>query len=75
MAFAEERLNDGELPSGMTLENLYAHLHTLGNDISKEKSRYTGWISFPILTKYNEGSELIGCLDPKDGNVKDGDTS
>ena len=42
IAFAEEHLNDGKLPSVTTWDDLYAHLFSLGNNISKEKSRYIG---------------------------------
>ena len=66
MAFSKEKLDGGQLPLGMTWDNLYAHLYTLGDALSNETSQYTGWMTFPIRTKYNnQGCKSICYLNAR----------
>jgi len=48
MAFGNVKLNSGNLHLVTTWDDLYAHLYTLGDGLSKETHRYTGWMAFPI---------------------------
>ena len=42
MALATEWLNNGDLPSGQTWDDLYSHLYLKSDEISNEKNGYTG---------------------------------
>lgn len=71
MAVADEFLNNGDLPSGQTWDNLYHHLYEKGDDISKEKAGYTGWIALPLVTHlkdYSEDVVDVFSIEDKDGN-------
>ena len=71
LALAGEWLNDGDLPSGQSWDDLYLHLFEKGCEISKEKSGYTGWIGLCLLTQYNEeGNDAIDlfCVDGRGGD-------
>lgn len=62
MTFEEKKLDGGQLPSGMTYDDLYAYLYTLGDAISKEATRYDDWMSFPIMTNNDNGRNSLCCL-------------
>ena len=75
IALADDWLNNGELPSGNTWDDLYSHLYDKSDDISGEKNGYTGWIAFAILTKYNDDNDDGIDLLNIDGSGGDGDGS
>ena len=57
-------MDDGEvLPSGKSWDDLYDHIISKSTEISNEKSNYTGWIAFEVLTRFNDvGVNLISVL-------------
>ena len=59
MAVADEFLNNGDLPLGQTWDDLYHHLYQKGEDISKEKAGYTGWIVLPLVTHLKDDPEDV----------------
>ena len=65
-------MDDGEaLPSGKSWDDLYDHVISKSSEISNEKSNYTGWIVFEVLTQFNDvGVNLISALAPGE-EVKD----
>uniref|UniRef100_A0A6U5L0F0 Uncharacterized protein n=1 Tax=Corethron hystrix TaxID=216773 RepID=A0A6U5L0F0_9STRA len=73
-AMAEEWLDDGKLPSGRSWDDLYDHLISKSDEMSKEKGSYTGWIAFEILTKYNEhGENILSLLNNEDAKKREGE--
>ena len=63
------------MPSRKRWDDFYVHLTTLVEDLSKEKSVYTGWVAFLLVTKYNkEGEDGINLLDPAGTMGGGGDT-
>ena len=58
-------MNDGDLPSGKSYDDLYAHVV----EVHKEKM-FLGFMAFVSLTKYNEGSNNnLTVLQVNDGDI------
>ena len=75
VAFAEDWLNDGSLPSGTTWDDLYTHvLVEYGKMNPKENEMFLGFMAFVCLTKYNDvGINQLTVLGTSDDMVvKDG---
>ena len=76
IAFADEFLDSGSLPSGKNWDDLYDYLLEKIEELSKEKSGYTGWIAFEVLTKYNDvGEDVLSIITSDGGSKRDGDES
>jgi len=56
---ADQWLCDGELPSGTTWDDLYAHVLSHHELINSKEIIFTGYIAFVSLTKYNDGKKHI----------------
>ena len=50
MVIADKWLQDGDLPSGKSYDDLYAHVVEV-----HEEKMFIGFMAFVSLTKYNEG--------------------
>lgn len=72
IVIAEEWLNDGELPSDKSWEEMYEHLLSCSNEISPKEAMFTGFFAFVCLSKYNEdGKNLLNVLALNDGDDHD----
>ena len=68
-AMAEEWLNNGQLPSGKTWDDLYHHILSRSSEVSNERGPYTGWIAFELLTKYKDDGNNVISLLTADGDI------
>ena len=67
---ADEWLNDGDLPSGKSYDDLYAHVV----EVHEEKI-FIGFMAFVSLTKYNEGgNNNLTVLQVKDDDINGEDS-
>ena len=63
---AEEWLSEGQLASGQTWEDLYAHVI----DVHEEKM-FIGFMAFVCLTEYNDGgTNNLNVLEINDNDIK-----
>ena len=68
-AMADEFMDNGQLPSGKSWDDLYQHILSRSGEISKERGPYTGWIALELLTKYNEDGENVISVLTSDGSI------
>ena len=62
-------MDNGQLPSGKTWDDLYHHILSRSSEVSKERGPYTGCIAFELLTKYtDDGNNVISVL-TADGDI------
>ena len=69
MVIADQWLNDGELPSGSSWDDLYSHVLSQYKDINPKEPIFQGFIGFVCFTKYNEeGTNILSllCVNDKD---------
>ena len=61
VAIAEEWLNDGQLSSGKSWDDLYTHVKDTHEASSGKGKSFIGFMAFVALTKYNETGENLLC--------------
>ena len=68
-AMVEEWLDNGQLPSGKTWDDLYHHILSRSSEVSNERGPYTGWIAFELLTKFKDDGNNVISLLTADGDI------